>query len=90
MFLYQKLRKEITMQKKTYTVGYIFQNNKSVPFIKLAGKWLIKMGFETEDKFSLIEGKNMIILIKEDREKVEKEKEIKILEKRLKQLKSNK
>ena len=78
------------MQRKTYTVGYIFQNNKPVPFIKLAGKWLSKMGFETEDKFSLIEGKNMLILIKEDREKVEKEKEIKLLEKRLKQLKSNK
>lgn len=78
------------MKKKTYTVGSIYRNNKTVPFIRLAGKWLSEMGFETENKFSLIESKNMLILIKEDTKQIEKEKEIRVLERKLNQLKSNK
>ena len=61
------------MKKKIYTVGALCQNG-FVPIIRITGKWLKKIGIDKGDKLSLIESQNMIILIKENRKGIEKEK----------------
>ena len=77
------------MKKKIYTVGSLCQKDY-VPSIRLTGKWLQKIGIDKGDKLSLIESQNMIILIKENRKEIKKEKEIKRLELKLKTLKDSK
>lgn len=56
------------MKKKTYTVSSTGVDGK-VPFIRIAGKWLSKKGINIGDKLSLIESENMIILLKENKQK---------------------
>jgi len=77
--------------QKTYTVGYMM-GKEDTPFIKLSGNWLKDQGFNVGDKLKYISSKNMIILVKmpnvetpEDKRK----REIKKLEKQLKELRSN-
>lgn len=77
--------------QKTYTVGYMM-GKEDTPFIRLSGNWLKDQGFNVGDKLKYISSKNMIILVKmpnvetpEDKRK----REIKKLEKQLKELRSN-
>lgn len=77
--------------QKTYTVGYMM-GKEDTPFIRLSGNWLKDQGFNVGDKLKYISSKNMIILVKmpnvetlEDK----KQREIKNLEKQLKELRSN-
>ncbi len=77
------------MYNKTYTVGYMMGKD-DVPFIRLSGNWLKEQGFNVGDKLKYISSKNMIILVKQAvDETLEKQKEIKKIEKQLKELKSN-
>ena len=34
------------MKDRRLTIGYIYNNDKKVPVIRLSGKWLEEMGFE--------------------------------------------
>lgn len=79
------------MYNKTYAVGYMMGKD-DVPFIRISGNWLKEQGFNVGDKLKYISSKNMIILVKmpdvkspEDK----KQREIKKLEKQLKELRSN-
>lgn len=79
------------MCNKTYTVGYMMGKDV-VPFIRLSGNWLKGQGFNVGDKLKYISSKNMIILVRmPDVETPEdkKQREIKKLEKQLKELQGN-
>ena len=51
---------------KNYKVSYIFKNNEERPFIKLSGKWLEKMGFKVGTNIKVYEGKDLLLLVKEE------------------------
>lgn len=51
---------------KTYTVAYHLANNEERPFIKLSGKWLEKLGFKVGSKLKVYEGKDILLLVKEN------------------------
>jgi hypothetical protein len=54
------------MVKKIFTVGdkhAAFQNGLQ-PYLRFGGAWLKDYGIEVGDRLELIEGKNMLILIK--------------------------
>ncbi len=51
---------------KTCTVAYHLTNNELRPFIKLSGKWLDKLGFKVGCKLKVYEGKEMLLLVKEN------------------------
>jgi hypothetical protein len=53
-------------KKKKFTVGYISSNYKGEtdPYIKFGGNWLRDFGIEVGDKLELIQGKNMLVLMK--------------------------
>jgi len=40
-----------------------------VPFIRITGKWLSRKSINIGDKLSLIESENMLILLKENKQK---------------------
>ena len=72
---------------KSYTVQ---QLSPGIPCISMRGKWLYKVGLDVGSKLKLLECKNMIILVKIPDHIVEqenREKEIKKLEKQVRQLK---
>ena len=74
--------------KKTRT--YTVTETEGTPYIRLRGNWLRSYGLDYGSKLKLIEGKNMIVLIKIPDKKVEQEKrnkEIKALEKQVRFLK---
>ena len=74
------------MQKRMYTV----QQMADAPCISLRGNWLRDYGLDYGSKLNLIEGKNMIILIKipdEVAKQQQRTQEIKRLEKQIKDLK---
>jgi len=55
------------MSKKCFTVGYQMQHGYSrgsKPFIRFGGDWLKEYGFDVGDKVQLLQGKNMLILMK--------------------------
>jgi len=55
------------MDKKMFTVGYQMSQDYakgSAPFIKFGGKWLKDYGFSVGDRLELIQGKNMLVLVK--------------------------
>lgn len=54
---------------ETRKVYYTWGTKEEVPLIKLIGKWLKKLGFNIGDTMQLIKDKNIIILIKEDKQK---------------------
>lgn len=65
---------------------------EDTPFIRLSGNWLKDQGFNVGDKLKYISSKNMIILVKMPNDKTpedKKQQEIKKLENRLKELRSN-
>lgn len=79
------------MCNKIYTVGYMM-GKEDTPFIRLSGNWLKDQGFNVGDKLKYISSKNMIILVKMPNDKTpedKKQQEIKKLENRLKELRSN-
>ena len=51
------------MTKRFLAISYIFQNQKSVPLIRLQGRWLQELGFTIGSKVK-IEVKNGMLLIK--------------------------
>ena len=51
---------------KTYTVAYQLANNEERPSIKLSGKWLEKLGFKVGSKLKVYEGKDILLLVKEN------------------------
>jgi len=53
---------------------YTVQETNNAPYIRLRGKWLREYGLDYGSKLKLIEGKNMIVLVKIPHEKVEQEK----------------
>lgn len=76
--------------KRNYTVTYS-SSDYTAPCIKITGKWLKEKGFDIGNHLELIEGKNMLILIRKDELLIKEETvkyEISKLEKQLKQLKS--
>ena len=55
------------MAKKRFTVGYqMMQGYRrgSNPWIRFGGQWLKDYGFDVGDQLELIQGKNMLVLIK--------------------------
>jgi len=55
------------MAKKVFTVGYQLDNaygKTSNPLIRLGGAWLKDFGIGVGDKLELIQGKNMLVLMK--------------------------
>jgi len=55
------------MAKKVFTVGYQLDNaygKTSSPLIRLTGAWLKDFGVDVGDRLELIQGKNMLVLIK--------------------------
>ena len=55
------------MANKNFTVGYAPTNDyrkMSEPFVKFGGRWLKDFGFDVGDKLELIQGKNMLVLVK--------------------------
>jgi hypothetical protein len=60
------------MAKKKFTVGYMPSSSKyredASPFIKFGGNWLREFGIEVGDKLELIQGRNMIVLMKVPKE----------------------
>jgi len=54
------------MGKKSFTVVDMHSAFKdgSKPFVKFGGKWLKDYGISVGDRLELIEGKNMLILVK--------------------------
>ena len=55
------------MDNKRFTVGYMPPNGYrglSDPCVRFGGKWLKDFGFSVGDKLELIQGKNMLILVK--------------------------
>ena len=79
------------MQKKSFTVGYLPQNNSDVPYIRMRGKWLKnQLGFDIGDKLEVVKHENMLVLIKIPDKIVEQEKrskKIKFLENQIRVLK---
>ncbi|MCL1824236.1 MAG: type I toxin-antitoxin system SymE family toxin [Oscillospiraceae bacterium] len=55
------------MDNMRFTVGAMPTNDKrkiSNPSVWLGGKWLSEYGFAVGDKLELIQGKNMLVLVK--------------------------
>ena len=55
------------MAKKRFTVGYQMTHGYSRgsnPWIRFGGQWLKDYGFEVGDTLELIQGKNMLVLVK--------------------------
>jgi len=56
------------MAKKCFTVGYQMAaaayRRESNPYIRFGGAWLKGFGINAGDKLELIEGRNMIVLMK--------------------------
>jgi len=53
-------------RKKRFTVGHQIKANNEVgyPSVRLWGKWLKDLGINSGDTLEVIEGKNMLILVK--------------------------
>ena len=61
------VRKGFHMDNMRFTVGAMPTNDKrkiSNPSVWLGGKWLSEYGFAVGDKLELIQGKNMLVLVK--------------------------
>jgi len=58
------------MTKKKFTVGYMpsSKSEEASPFIKFGGNWLREFGIDVGDKLELIQGKNMLVLMKVPKE----------------------
>ena len=55
------------MGNKRFTVSYMPPNGYrgfSDPCVRFGGKWLKDFGFNVGDKVELIQGKNMLVLVK--------------------------
>jgi len=56
------------MTKKRFTVGYMMEQDgsrrASKPCVKFGGSWLKAFGIDVGDKLELIEGRNMLVLVK--------------------------
>jgi len=55
------------MDNMMFTVGAMPTNDKSKmsnPSVWFGGKWLLEFGFNVGDKLELIQGKNMLVLVK--------------------------
>jgi hypothetical protein len=55
------------MAKKSFTVGYQMDASylkESNPYVKFGGKWLKDFGINVGDRLELIQGKNMLVLVK--------------------------
>ncbi len=80
------------MKFKTYTVTGITQNDKIVPFIRLSGNWIQKLGIGINDKLILYSGEDTIVLTKATQEelnyieKMKKMRQITKLKKEIKKL----
>ena len=62
-------RKEIVMIKnetKIYKVSSIYQNDKERPYIKITGKWLQEIGFNIGNTFKVYQGKDILLIVKEN------------------------
>ena len=60
-------RKGVIMGNKRFTVGYSSSNEykgMADPYLKFGGKWLKDYGFKVGDTLELIQGKNMLVLVK--------------------------
>jgi hypothetical protein len=59
------------MTKKKFTVGYMpsskFREDRG-PCIKFGGNWLREFGIDVGDKLELIQGRNMLVLMKVPKE----------------------
>jgi len=53
-------------RKKRFTVGHQIKANNQVgyPSVRLWGKWLLDFGINAGDTIEVIESKNMLILVK--------------------------
>jgi len=55
------------MTKKRFTVGYQLDSaygKERGPYVKLGGAWLKDFGIDVGDRLELIQGKNMLVLMK--------------------------
>ena len=55
------------MAKKCFTVGYQMDNTygkASNPYIRFGGSWLKDFNINVGDKLELVEGRNMLVLMK--------------------------
>jgi hypothetical protein len=55
------------MAKKMFTVGATLGDtykDPAKPFVKFGGAWLKDYGFNVGDRLELIQGRNMLILVK--------------------------
>jgi len=50
-----------TKKRKIYKVVSLFDKT---PVIKITGKWLKERGFDTDTRYEVIEGKNILVLAK--------------------------
>jgi hypothetical protein len=60
------------MAKKCFTVGCIMPpdgyRGEASPCVKFGGAWLKDFGFDVGDRLELIQGKNMLVLMKAPKE----------------------
>ena len=56
----------INNKTKTYTVSSIYQNNQDRPYIKITGKWLQDIGFNIGNKFKVYQGKDILLIVKDN------------------------
>jgi hypothetical protein len=55
------------MAKKSFKVGYMLSDaygKTSEPCVRFGGQWLKDFGINTGDRLELIQGKNMLVLVK--------------------------
>ena len=73
------------MNYNTYKVSETYQNNSSVPFIRLKGKWLEELNFNIGENIVVYKSKDKLIITKPNEEQQnilkskKQEKEIKQL-----------
>ena len=73
------------MNYNTYKVSETYQNNSSVPFIRLKGKWLEELNFNIGEDIIVSKSKDKLIITKPNEEQLKilkskrQEKEIKQL-----------
>lgn len=73
------------MNFKPYKISESYQNNKTVPFIRLKGKWLEELNFNIGEDIIVSKSKDKLIITKPNEEQLKilkskrQEKEIKQL-----------
>ena len=51
---------------RTYTISSIYENNQERPYIRIKGKWLEALGFNVGNTYKIYEGKNILLIVKEN------------------------